>query len=351
MDIQKFISALVGTAGLDLDKFLAGLEIDEKLEYRKIQTTVEYFKKYILKRHGENPSYDGIDKFWKENQVFEELVKIRYLLNSKYDSYEGFKNHLKTENSNQDFNSSLLFELMDELDKYLSDTVKDTSNLTQADMAAMHSIITEPILNEIHKSPENNASLTQRVPENNKTTRQLEQEKTKSLPLNSDFNIETEVDIIKRILQEDFPIGNYKTNLQKFLSDGYKNYYPVKKKEQHFTFDEKFTAIEQHYNGVDKLYAIFEFIIDLYSEMKNKNKFISSYMTSEKFKQQEESGWLPENDDQVEEWRETIKHISLADQCEKLCERLKYSLGKTNHELVELDNGRKSIVEKNRIET
>ena len=44
MDIQKFISALVGTAGLDLDKFLAGLGIDEKLEYRKIQTAVEYFK-------------------------------------------------------------------------------------------------------------------------------------------------------------------------------------------------------------------------------------------------------------------------------------------------------------------
>ena len=29
MDIQKFISALVGTAGLDLDKFLAGLGIEE----------------------------------------------------------------------------------------------------------------------------------------------------------------------------------------------------------------------------------------------------------------------------------------------------------------------------------
>lgn len=348
MDIQKFISALVGIAGLDLDKFLVGLGIDEKLEYRKIQTAVEYFKEYILKRHGENPSYDGIAKFWKENQVFEELVKIRYLLNSKYDSYEGFKNHLKTENSNQDFNSSLLFELMDELNKYLSDTVNKASNLTQADMAAMHSIITEPILNEIHKSPENNASLTQIVPENNKPTRQLEQEKTKSLSLNSDFNAETEVDIIKRILQEYFPIIdgsiiNYKT-LQEFFSNGYKDYYPVKKKEQHFTFDEKFTAIEQHYNGVDKLYAIFEFIIDLYSEIKSQHRFVRFYVTSKDLEDIEESG---EYGDETENWKETIKHISLADQCEKLCERLEYSLDKTNHELVELDRGKQIIIEKN----
>ena len=48
MDIQKFISALVGTAGLDLDQFLAGLGIDEKLEYRKIQTAVEYFKELYI---------------------------------------------------------------------------------------------------------------------------------------------------------------------------------------------------------------------------------------------------------------------------------------------------------------
>lgn len=169
-----------------------------------------------MKRHGENPSYDGIAKFWKENQVFEELVKIRYLLNSKYDSYEGFKNHLKTENSNQDFNSSLLFELMDELDKYLSDTVKDTSNLTQADIA-VHNEMHGQTRDRIDHLSEKIDSLTQRVTENNKTTRQLEQEKTKSLSLNSDFNAETEVDIIKRILQEGFPIGNYKTNLQNFF--------------------------------------------------------------------------------------------------------------------------------------
>lgn len=120
----------------------------------------------------------------------------------------------------------------------------------------------------------------------------------------------------------------------------------MKKKEQHFTFDEKFTAIEQHYNGVDQLYAIFEFIIDLYSEIKSQNKFVSFYVTSKEFKRIEESGWLPENDDETEIWEETIKHISLADQYEALLKRLYYSLDKTNHELIELDNGRKSIVEK-----
>lgn len=350
MDKKKLASFVFDLTGLDLDKLLDGLEVNETLERHKIESTINDFESNISERHSENLDFENILSFWRKNRVCEELIKIRYSLDSKFKSYSEFKEYLSEKFEGRTDVKDFSNNLMDELEKYLSDTVKDTSNFTQADMAAMHSIITESIINEIHKLPENNSSLTQRVPENNKTTRQLEQEKTKSLPLNSDFNTETEVDIIKRILQEDFPIGNYKTNLQKFFSDGYKNYYPMKKKEQHFTFDEKFTAIEQHYNGVDQLYAIFEFIIDLYSEIKSQNKFVSFYVTSKEFKRIEESGWLPENDDETEIWEETIKHISLADQYEALLKRLYYSLDKTNHELIELDNGRKSIVEKNRIE-
>ena len=91
MDKQKLISFFFDFTGMDLDKLLEGLGIDEKLERQKIQNAVNDFEKYILERHGENPSYEGIAKFWKENQVSEELIKIRYNLNSKYKDYEEFK--------------------------------------------------------------------------------------------------------------------------------------------------------------------------------------------------------------------------------------------------------------------
>ena len=112
MDKQKLISFLFDFAGMDLDKLLEGLGIDEKLERQKIQNVANDFEKYILERHGENPSYEDIAKFWKENQVSEELIKIRYNWNSKYKDYEEFKNHLKTMISSQDFDHVLFFGWM-----------------------------------------------------------------------------------------------------------------------------------------------------------------------------------------------------------------------------------------------
>ena len=135
MDKQKLISLFFDFAGMDLDKLLEGLGIDEKLERQKIQNAVNDFEKYILKRHGENSSYEGIAKFWKENQVSEELIKIRYNLNSKYKGYEEFKNHLKKMISSQDFDHILFFELMDELNKCLIIAVREASNMSQSDLA------------------------------------------------------------------------------------------------------------------------------------------------------------------------------------------------------------------------
>lgn len=135
MDKQKLISFIFDFTGMDLDKLLEGLGIDEKLERPKIQNAVNDFEKYILKRHGENPSYEGIAKFWKENQVSEELIKIRYNLNSKYKGYEEFKNHLKKMISSQDFDHILFFELMDELNKCLIVAVREASNMSQSDLA------------------------------------------------------------------------------------------------------------------------------------------------------------------------------------------------------------------------
>ncbi|WP_247932725.1 hypothetical protein [Streptococcus mitis] len=348
--IESITSYLFGkVADSALSSLMTKLDIKDKKDRKKIEKAIKDFKKQLTDRHIENPYYEDVISLWEKYQVCEELIKICYSLDSKFKSYSEFKEHLSEKFEGRTDVKDFSNNLMDELEKYLYDTVKDTSNLTQADIA-VNNKMHEQTRDKIDHLEEKIDKLIQSAPEKNKVTQQLEQEKTKSLPLNSDFNVEKEVDEIKRILQEYFLIGNYKKNLQKFFSDGYKNYYPVKKKEQHFTFDEKFTAIEQHYNGVDQLYAIFEFIIDLYSEIESQNKFVSSYVTSKKFKQIEESGWIPENDDDTEIWKETIKHISLADQYEALLKRLNYSLDKTNHKLNELDNGSKSIVEKNRIE-
>ena len=73
MDKQKLISFFFDFTGMDLDKLLEVLGIDEKLERQKIQNVVNDFEKYIFERHGENPSYDGISKVWKENQVLKSL--------------------------------------------------------------------------------------------------------------------------------------------------------------------------------------------------------------------------------------------------------------------------------------
>lgn len=162
------------------------------------------------------------------------------------------------------------------------------------------------------------------------------------------FDAKKEIDIVKKILQEDIYIKNYKTNLQKFFSDGYKKYYPVEKKGQHVTFEEKFTVIYQRFTSVDCLYTVFEFILDLYLEIRNKDKFAERYVTSKGLEEIDDYvGYIPENYDEREIWAEVKNHTSLMDQYEKLCERLEYSLDKTNHELITLDNGNRIIVEKN----
>lgn len=162
------------------------------------------------------------------------------------------------------------------------------------------------------------------------------------------FDAKKEIDIVKKILQEDIYIKNYKTNLQEFFSDGYKKYYPVEKKGQHVTFEEKFTVIYQRFTGVDCLYTVFEFILDLYSEIINKDKFAINYVTSKELEEIDDySGWIPETEDEFEIWAEVRDHTSLIDQYDKLCERILYSLDKTNHEWKTLQDDNIIIVEKN----
>ena len=162
------------------------------------------------------------------------------------------------------------------------------------------------------------------------------------------FDAKKEIDIVKKILQEDIYIKNYKTNLQEFFSDGYKKYYPVEKKGQHVTFEEKFTVIYQRFTSVDCLYTVFEFILDLYSEIINKDKFAINYVTSKELEEIDDySDYTPETEEQFEIWAEVRDHTSLMDQYDKLRQRILYSLDKTNHEWKTLQDGNIIIVEKN----
>lgn len=122
----------------------------------------------------------------------------------------------------------------------------------------------------------------------------------------------------------------------------------MEKKGQHVTFEEKFTVIYQRFTGVDCLYTVFEFILDLYSEIINKDKFAINYVTSKELEEIDDySGWIPETEDEFEIWAEVRDHTSLIDQYDKLRERILYSLDKTNHEWKTLQDDNIIIVEKN----
>lgn len=122
----------------------------------------------------------------------------------------------------------------------------------------------------------------------------------------------------------------------------------MEKKGQHVTFEEKFTVIYQRFTSVDCLYTVFEFILDLYSEIINKDKFAINYVTSKELEEIDDySECTPETEDEFEIWAEVRDHTSLMDQYDKLRERILYSLDKTNHEWKTLQDDNIIIVEKN----
>ena len=148
MDKQKFISFFFDFLGMDLDKLLEGLGVVENLKRKIIKKAVNDFDKYVLERHGDNPFYEGIAKFWKENQVLEELVRIRYSLDSKFKSYSEFKSYLSERNDGQSSINQLSNQLMDEFETFLSETICDLSTLSQSD-AALHKKLHEDTRDEI----------------------------------------------------------------------------------------------------------------------------------------------------------------------------------------------------------
>ena len=139
MDKQKLLSFIFDFTGGDLDKFLKGLGIDEKLDCSKIQKAVNDFEKHILERHGDNPSYDGIAKFWKENQVSENIFSIT-LDPKKY--YYDFKDSLNYNDCLNQSEKELFISLMDQLYSELSELIRKLSDDSKSTILA----ILKPIL-------------------------------------------------------------------------------------------------------------------------------------------------------------------------------------------------------------
>lgn len=264
MDKQKLLSFFFDLTGMDLDKLLEGLGIDEKLESQKIQNAVNDFEKYILERHGENPSYEGIAKFWKENQVSEELIKIRYKLNSKCKDYEEFKNHLKTMIGSQDFNPVLFFELMDEFEKCLCDTIFGLSTLSKSDVA-LHKKLHENTMDEIASLSEQSSKQYQEL---------LEAIKLEPTPDISDFDwyFET-VELDGRSVNCYELKSQYKDLVLKDVNFWYVN--KLRKKALEYEINRALTWIELIEHNIN--------IIDELSEMdmlKVSDKYYSLYQES-----------------------------------------------------------------------
>lgn len=139
MDKQKLLSFIFDFTGGDLDKFLKGLGIDEKLDCSKIQKAVNDFEKHILERHGDNPSYDGIAKFWKENQVSENIFSIT--LDPKKHYYE-FKDSLNYNDCLNQSEKELFISLMDQLYSELLELIRKLSDDSKSTILA----ILKPIL-------------------------------------------------------------------------------------------------------------------------------------------------------------------------------------------------------------
>lgn len=275
MDKQKWISFFFDFTGMDLDKLLEGLGIDEKLETQKIQNAVNDFEKYILERHGDNPSYEGIAKFWKENQVSEELIKIRYNLNSKYKDYEEFKNHLKTMISSQDFNHFLFFELMDEFEECLSDTIHNLSTLSKSDVA-LHKKLHEDTRDEIASLSEQNRKQHQEL---------LEVIKQVQSPDISDFNwyfeaIELEGSSVKCYELK----SQYKDMVLKDVKFWYVN--KLNKKRLEYEIDRALTwieLIEHNINIIDELSEMDMLkVLDKYNALYQKSDYQNMKMCFER---------------------------------------------------------------------
>ncbi|MCB5030207.1 hypothetical protein [Streptococcus mutans] len=134
------------------DTFFAKLGFKNDKDRKKLKKIVNEFKVSINAQHKENPDFENIMSFWEENHIFEELLKIRYSLNSDFNSYGELKKHLEKQKMPVELNIELSEQLMDELEQELSRAVQEVSSLSQADVATLKNNI-EPLLSNSLSTP------------------------------------------------------------------------------------------------------------------------------------------------------------------------------------------------------
>ncbi|CYU70028.1 hypothetical protein [Streptococcus suis] len=125
-------------ADFSIGSLLDNFDFKEENDKRKLEEFIEDYKSKISQRHKENPDFEQIEKFWKENQVVENLIDIRYFQKGKYKSYNEFISDLQEKN--YEMNSDLCFSLMDQFNEELKLAIEHISNFSKADIASMNNL-------------------------------------------------------------------------------------------------------------------------------------------------------------------------------------------------------------------
>ena len=123
-------------ADFSWNQFYDSLGLQEKADKKSLKKFIEDYRDYMIDRHKDNPYFEEVLRFWEINHIVEEILMIEYHLKSKFATYDDFKNALEDQYP-QTFNKSFSISLMDELDKKLIDLVKEMSQFSQSDIAAM----------------------------------------------------------------------------------------------------------------------------------------------------------------------------------------------------------------------
>ena len=127
-------------ADFSWNQFYDSLGLQEKADKKSLKKIIEDYRDYMIDRHKDNPYFEEVLRFWETNHIVEEILMIEYHLESKFATYDDFKNALEDQYP-QTFNKSFSISLMDELDKKLIDLVREMSQFSQSDTAVFANIV------------------------------------------------------------------------------------------------------------------------------------------------------------------------------------------------------------------
>ena len=126
-------------ADFSWNQFYDSLGLQEKADKKSLKKLIEDYRDYMIDRHKDNPYFEEVLRFWETNHIVEEILMIEYHLESKFATYDDFKNALEDQYP-QIFNKSFSISLMDELDTKLIDIVREMSQFSQLDIAVITNV-------------------------------------------------------------------------------------------------------------------------------------------------------------------------------------------------------------------